>query len=260
MRSSAIAFTILSLYWSVFFWQEVFGGLDRRRCGTEGPSARVLLSLLALFRARSDPARPHHARSARSTRKVQGVVDEAIRFRLQTQWRVEAAELIDALPMFDDLPEDVLSDLAGRVQPAARSRPASRSSDRGIDPTPSTSSGRASSTCSRRTWRPGRSGCSAPSAVGESFGELGLIDGARTDRDRSRRRGRAAVRGRRKHVRPAPVGHGARARVRANASSRPPSSARSRPSPRSARATLAELLEHGAVGERRARGRRHRAG
>ena len=37
-------------------------------------------------------------------------------FRMQTSWRVEAAELIDALPTFDDLPEDVLSDLAGRVQ------------------------------------------------------------------------------------------------------------------------------------------------
>jgi putative peptide zinc metalloprotease protein len=39
-----------------------------------------------------------------------------IRFRLQRKWRVEAASLIDQLPLFDDLPEDVLSDLAGRVR------------------------------------------------------------------------------------------------------------------------------------------------
>jgi cAMP-dependent protein kinase regulator len=39
----------------------------------------------------------------------------SVRFRLETSWRVEAAELIDALPAFDDLNEEVLSDLAGRV-------------------------------------------------------------------------------------------------------------------------------------------------
>ena len=35
---------------------------------------------------------------------------------MQRSWRVEAAALIDALPAFDDLDEDVLSDLAGRVE------------------------------------------------------------------------------------------------------------------------------------------------
>ncbi|MBI2238387.1 MAG: cyclic nucleotide-binding domain-containing protein, partial [Actinobacteria bacterium] len=39
-----------------------------------------------------------------------------IRFRLETGWRVEAARLIDALPLFGDLPEGVLNDLAGRVR------------------------------------------------------------------------------------------------------------------------------------------------
>ena len=38
-----------------------------------------------------------------------------VRFRAERSWRVEAAALIDALPAFDDLDEDVLSDLAGRV-------------------------------------------------------------------------------------------------------------------------------------------------
>ena len=41
---------------------------------------------------------------------------EALRFRLQIGWRVEAVHLIDALPIFADLPEEQLSDLAGRVQ------------------------------------------------------------------------------------------------------------------------------------------------
>jgi CRP-like cAMP-binding protein len=39
-----------------------------------------------------------------------------IQFRFQRRWRVEAAELIDALPLFDDLDEEVLGDLAGRVR------------------------------------------------------------------------------------------------------------------------------------------------
>ena len=35
---------------------------------------------------------------------------------MQRSWRVEAAALIDALPAFDDLDEDALSDLAGRIE------------------------------------------------------------------------------------------------------------------------------------------------
>jgi CRP-like cAMP-binding protein len=39
-----------------------------------------------------------------------------IRFRLQRRWRVDAASMIDQLPLFHDLSEDVLGDLAGRVR------------------------------------------------------------------------------------------------------------------------------------------------
>ena len=39
-----------------------------------------------------------------------------VRFRLQRRWRVEAATMLDGLPLFHDLSEDVLSDLAGRVR------------------------------------------------------------------------------------------------------------------------------------------------
>src|SRR6185295_15576580 len=45
-----------------------------------------------------------------------GSLVRATRFRFETSWRVEAAELVDALPAFDDLPEDLLSDLAGRIR------------------------------------------------------------------------------------------------------------------------------------------------
>ena len=36
-------------------------------------------------------------------------------FRAESKWRIEAAELIDELPAFDDLPVEILNDLAGRV-------------------------------------------------------------------------------------------------------------------------------------------------
>ncbi len=39
-----------------------------------------------------------------------------VRFRLQRRWRVEAATMLDQLPLFHDLSEDVLSDLAGRIR------------------------------------------------------------------------------------------------------------------------------------------------
>jgi CRP-like cAMP-binding protein len=45
-----------------------------------------------------------------------GDIRDRARFRAQRTWRVEAAALIDALPAFDDLSEDVLSDLAGRIE------------------------------------------------------------------------------------------------------------------------------------------------
>ena len=109
---AGIAFTIFSFYTAYFFWQAIFGelvmSLWRGNLGSKillfllaaflaGPVIRGLLNLLRLL-----------------VRRVDGMV-RAIRFRLETDWRVEAAELIDELPAFDDLPEDVLSDLAGRV-------------------------------------------------------------------------------------------------------------------------------------------------
>ena len=256
VRVLGVAFTIFSLYWSVFFWQKIFGGLIagavERRARRPGAPDRA--------RRCSSPVRSCAAssRSVRSlSRKVRGVVD-AVRFRLQTRWRVEAAELIDALA-------DVRRPARGRAvrsrrpgEPEARSRPASPSSDRGIDPTPSTSSGRDASRSSRRTWTPGRSGCSAPSAGA-------IVRRARADRrgapgrDRSRGRRRAAVRGRRGHVRPAPVRHGPRAGVRADASAgRRASRAAALRRPRVRRARRGARAR--GVGERRPGDDRHRAG
>ena len=108
-----VAFTIFCLWTSVFFWREVFGGLVSD-LWNGGLWTRLLLLVLGVFllgpilRGLISLARAAFARARALWRRIT--------FRLQTSWRVEAAELIDALPTFDDLPEDVLSDLAGRVQ------------------------------------------------------------------------------------------------------------------------------------------------
>lgn len=169
-----VAFTILSVWWSVFFWEEVFGGLVRAlwRGGVIG---RVLLIVLALFI--TGPVLRGAITIARSVaRRIRALV-QAVRFRMQTSWRVEAAHLIDELPIFGDLPEDVLSELAGRVQ--LRTFPAGktvfRQGDRPdafyivragvlhvVEEDPDTGNERVLRTLDR----------------GESFGELGLVDGA----------------------------------------------------------------------------------
>jgi CRP-like cAMP-binding protein/Zn-dependent protease len=169
-----IAFTILSLYWSVYFWEEVFGSLVRS-LWEGGPVTRLLLVALALFVA-GPLLRGLIALVRALARRVRTLV-RAIRFRLQSRWRVEAARLIDAMPLFDDLPAEVLSDLAGRVRlrvfPAGR--PVFRQGDRPdafyvvrrgtlvvVEEDPDTGKERVLRTLGR----------------GESFGEIGLIDGS----------------------------------------------------------------------------------
>jgi len=170
---AGVAFTIFSFYTAFFFWETVFGGLiaDLWDAGLPG---KLLLFALALFIA-GPLIRGAIALLRSILRRVRSLRD-AIRFKLQTRWRVEAAHLIDASPMFDDLPEDVLSDLAGRVRlgrfPAGK--PVFRQGDRPdalyivrtgalhvIEEDMETGKERVLRTLGR----------------GDMFGELGLIDG-----------------------------------------------------------------------------------
>ncbi len=110
---AGIAFTIFSLVTGYFFWEQVFGQLIVG-LWEGGIGSKFLLLLLGLFLA-GPIVRGLLKLATTVIRRARAVV-RAIRFRLETAWRVEAAGLIDALPAFDDLPEDVLSDLAGRVR------------------------------------------------------------------------------------------------------------------------------------------------
>jgi CRP-like cAMP-binding protein/Zn-dependent protease len=168
---AGIAFTIFSLATGYIFWQEIFGqligGLWRG-----GPGSKLLLVLLIVFLA--GPVVRGLLSLGRTLLRRGRAVIRSIRFRFETSWRVEAAELIDALPAFDDLPEDVLSDLAGRVRlrPLRPGEPIFRQGDRPTafyvirsgtvrveDEDPHTGDMRVLRTMGR----------------GESFGELGLL-------------------------------------------------------------------------------------
>ena len=106
-------FTIFSFYTAYFFWETIFGGLVRR-LWDGGTVTRIILVALGLFIL--GPIIRGLFNLLLSVLKQLKALFQRLRFRLQLKWRVEAAEMIDALPAFRDIPADVLNDLAGRVQ------------------------------------------------------------------------------------------------------------------------------------------------
>jgi CRP-like cAMP-binding protein/Zn-dependent protease len=124
-----VAFTILSFYTAYFFWRRIFGGLISSLWnGSLG--SKLLLVLLAVFLA--GPALRGLLQLIRALyRRMRGLVRSLV-FRAESKWRVEAAEMIDTLPAFDDLPVEILNDIAGRVRlrPIRAGQPVFRQGDR----------------------------------------------------------------------------------------------------------------------------------
>jgi CRP-like cAMP-binding protein/Zn-dependent protease len=127
-----VLFTIFSVWVAIVFWQALFGGLVSG-LWNGGPVSRLLLLLLALFVV--GPVIRGLITLVRTTIKSLRALGRRVKFRFETSWRVEAAEMIDALPAFDELPNDVLSDLAGRVRLIAcrPGEPVFRQGDRPTD-------------------------------------------------------------------------------------------------------------------------------
>jgi CRP-like cAMP-binding protein len=109
-------------------------------------------------------------------KRIKGWLD-ALRFKLETGWRVEAAELIEGSPIFEDLPEEVLSDLAGRVElkryPAGK--PVFRQGDR---PHAFYVVRRGRLEVIEEDENTGKDNVIRTLERGDMFGELGLVDGA----------------------------------------------------------------------------------
>jgi CRP-like cAMP-binding protein/Zn-dependent protease len=124
-----VLFSGYVIYLSFFFWRQIFGGLVSR-LWDGGGLGRIILVALALVIA--GPVIRGGINALRAVGRRIRALWTQVQFRLERGWRVEAATLIDALPLFDDVPEDVLNDLAGRVRlrTLARDQPVVRQGER----------------------------------------------------------------------------------------------------------------------------------
>jgi CRP-like cAMP-binding protein/Zn-dependent protease len=169
-----VLFAVFALYTSYFFWRRIFGELIIRMW-EGGIPTRALLLVLALLVA--GPLFRGAVSLARTLLRRLRAIAREVRFRFERSWRVEAAGLIDALPLFEDVPVDVLNDLAGRVTLRAygAGQPVVRQGDRAdaffvvrsgtlqaVEEDPDTGNERVLQTMAR----------------GASFGELGLLENA----------------------------------------------------------------------------------
>jgi CRP-like cAMP-binding protein len=169
-----VLFSIFSFYTAYFYWRSIFGSLVSKLWNA-GAVTRGLLVVLALFVL--GPVLRGFVNLLRTVGRRLRDVWRNVQWRLEQGWRVEAAELIDALPMFDDLPSEVLDDLAGRVQlrSIARGQPVIRQGERA----------QSFYVVRRGTLRvveedleTGNERVLRVLGRGESFGELGLVVGA----------------------------------------------------------------------------------
>ncbi len=169
-----VAFTIFALYSSYRYWKTLFGPLVAR-LWEGGTYTRLLLLVLAVIII--GPVVRGLIALFRSVARRVRALWRRVRFRLETRWRVEAAELIDALPMFDDVPVEVLDELAGRVRlrTLAQSQPVFRQGDR---PTAFYVVRKGVLEVIEEDEETGLERQIRTLARGESFGELGLVSDA----------------------------------------------------------------------------------
>ena len=170
-----VVFTLFCFYTAYFYWRAVFGGLISK-LWNGGSVLRVLLFVLAAVVA-GPLVRGAISWVKALLRRVR-LEWRRVKFRLETRWRVEAARLIDALPLFEDVPEEVLNDLAGRVE--LHSYPAGQSVVRqGDRATAFYVVRRGRVRVVERNEETGAERTLRVLGPGESFGELALIQGAK---------------------------------------------------------------------------------
>ena len=170
-----VLFTIFSFYTAYFYWQTVFGGLVGR-LWDGGPVTRLLLVILAVFV--TGPIVRGLIKLVRSIGRRVRAIGRRVRFRLETRWRVEAAQMIDALPSFEDVPVEALNELAGQVPLADVRAAGSRSSAKGDRPESFFVVRRGRFEVVEEDPGAGTERTIRALARGESFGELALVTGA----------------------------------------------------------------------------------
>ena len=168
-----VLFTIGFLFWHYVYWKSIFGGFVSRMWHS-GTITRVLLVALGLFLV--GPVIRAGFKVLRSIGRRVLAAWARVRFRLEQKWRVEAAETIDALPLFREVPVEALNDLAGRV--ALRSfsagQPVVRQGDRA---TAFWVIRRGTLEVIEEDRVTGESRLVRVLGPGQSFGELGVIEG-----------------------------------------------------------------------------------
>ncbi|MDP1794670.1 MAG: cyclic nucleotide-binding domain-containing protein [Acidimicrobiales bacterium] len=108
LACTAIALALAFTIWFPLAGRLLSAGWDA------GPIGRFAVVLIVAVAA--GPMLHAGGLTARWLIRAVGRVADDVRFRTQTKWRVEAATAIAALPHADELDDDVLSELAGRVQ------------------------------------------------------------------------------------------------------------------------------------------------
>lgn len=167
------AFTVFSLYTAVFFWKLVFGPLVSRLWHESVPTRMALLVLAVVV---LQPLLQGGVDATRSVARRIRAAWRRLRFHLQRGWRVEAATLVDSLPLFDDVPEGVLGELAGRVR--LRSLSSGRSVFRQGDRPDAFYVVRRGRLRVLEEHEDGNEKVVRTLGPGDSFGELALLDGS----------------------------------------------------------------------------------
>lgn len=108
-----VLFTALGLAAAAYLWFSTFGGVVSEMWDA-GPAGIVLLLLLLGFLA--GPLLRGVLELARSAFRLLERLARRVRFRHELWWRVEAAEMLHTLPIFDDLPAEVREELVSAVR------------------------------------------------------------------------------------------------------------------------------------------------
>ena len=106
--ATVMALILAGVFWAPIVWAFAAGAW---RFGLAGQIVLVLLAILIL-----GPVAHGLASSARRLQSWISARLRAIRFRTERSWRIEAGEMIAALPQVSDLTVEDLNDLAGRVR------------------------------------------------------------------------------------------------------------------------------------------------